>query len=69
MDLSQTRPLTIVHNRLTRMADQDVKFTKNKVKPENKKAKGARALADVDKVHERLFVKLEAGDGPKQSSI
>jgi hypothetical protein len=51
------------------MADQDVKFTKNKVKPENKKAKGARALADVDKVHERLFVKLEAGDGPKQSSI
>lgn len=51
------------------MADQDVKFTKNKVKPENKKSKGARALADVDKVHERLFVKLEAGDGPKQSSI
>ncbi len=65
IDLTKTNPLTIVHNRLTRMADQDVKFTKNRVKPETKKAKGARALADVNKVHERLFVKLEAGDGPK----
>lgn len=45
------------------MTNQDFKFTKSKVKPVEKKRKGLRVKADAKAIHDRLFVKLEAGDG------
>lgn len=60
-------PDKLVHNKIARMVQHDVHFVKSKVKPEPADNR-LKIMADKETIHGKLFMQLEAGDGPKQSS-
>jgi hypothetical protein len=53
---------------MARVANVDRKLVRNKVKPQNPNANGLRVQVDTKAIHDRLFVKLDQGDGTKMTS-
>jgi len=60
-------PIKLLHNKLSRMVQHDVTLGSSKIEPEPVKFSGLRIMVDTEAIHAKLFSKMEAGDGPKNS--
>jgi hypothetical protein len=67
LNLQTMDPLKLVHNKLARMVQHDISMASAKVQPYSVKQSGLKVLADTDAIHKKLFNRMEAGDGPKDS--
>ena len=65
IELQKMDPILLLHNKLARMVHHDVTPISSKIQPEAVYSEGLKVMADTDAIHEKLFSRMEVGDGPK----